>query len=95
MPAGARFPDPAGYDGTGPDPAEGLRQALALATDGELRRTMAMLVMGAKTLAGADPDERITSELTGSAALFGWLAAVVTAEADRRSVLFEALGREG
>jgi len=92
---GARFPVPGEYDGTGPDPAEGLRQALAVSADADVRLVLSMLVAGAKTLAGVDLDGGVTAELAGTAALFGWLSAVVTGELGRREALFGALGGPG
>jgi hypothetical protein len=86
----ARFPVPDDYAGD-PPPAEGLRQALALATDAELRLAMTMLVTGAKMAAGIERDAAVTEPLVGAAALFGWLSAVVLDETDRRLRLFEEL----
>lgn len=87
----AQFPVPSDYAGD-PPPAEGLRQALALATDDELRMTVAMLAKGAKVAAGMLHDEQVTGSLEGSAALLGWLAAVVMGELERRQDLFRELG---
>lgn len=75
-----------------PPPAEGLRQALALATEDELRMSAAMLAHSAKIAAGMLRDEPVTGSLEGSAALFGWLAAVVMGELERRQELFRELG---
>ena len=90
----ARFPVPDDYAGD-PPAAEGLRRALALATDAELRLTMTMLVTGAKMAAGVDKDAPVTEPLEGAAALFGWLTAVVMDETDRRVKLFGELAADG
>lgn len=92
--SGAHFPPPGEYAGD-PPPAEGLRQALARAADGELRLTMAMLAMGAKMAAGVGEAERVTEPLEGAAALFGWLSAVVLGEVDRRARMFGELAGDG
>lgn len=90
----AFFPVPAAYAGD-PPAADGLRHALALATDGELRLVMHMLAMGAKMTSGMGERDQVTVPLQGAAALFGWLAAVVVAETDRRVTLFGGLAGDG
>jgi len=87
----AFFPAPRDYAGE-PVPSEGLRQALALATEAELNTTMAMLVMGAKAAAGLRDDEQVTAPLQGTAALLGWMSALVMSEKERRLLLFDDLG---
>lgn len=91
---GAHFPPPGEYTGD-PPPLEGLRQALARATDDELRLTMTMLAMGAKMAAGVGDGERVTEPLEGAAALFGWLSAILLGELERRARLFGELAADG
>ena len=85
--SGARFPVPAQYAGD-PPAAEGLRQALTLATEAELQFTISMLAAGAKMAAGLGPADPVTEPLEGTAALLGWLSAVVSSELERRGRLF-------
>jgi hypothetical protein len=91
---GPRFPAPREYAGD-PPPADGLRQALALATEPELALTASMLVTAAKMSAGLHAGAQVTGPMEGAAALFGWLAAVVTGETDRRARLLRELDVDG